>query len=340
MRRSVPLATVFGLLLLSGTAIAAMAHEGDGEAKIEVEPSTVTAGESVILVGSGLEPDSDRVLVLAGESLIVEFDTVKTDADGRFQTELTIPGHLPAGAYELRAIGDETLTVALGVLAAEGATSPAPTATPEAGATQAPGATTTPGGAVGPAATATPVDPTKSIVPRERSTLDLALIVGFVVIAGGLGGLLIWRAERFRGSATSWRSARDSRSADDPAPVGRDRPQRSQPGINRSSSGIQVDPLNSEHAGPPADAAARCRDPSRGRPGAGGRGDDDDRDVGHGRRGCASPGCGCARRAGHRPGALPWRADLTVRDQSARVRLDRVGTFAARRRHQLTVPSC
>ena len=187
MRRPATCAFVLAITLSFGGAVAMMAHEGDGEAKIEVEPSSVTAGGSVILVGSGLEADSDRILVLAGGNLVVDFDTVKTDADGRFQAELTIPGHLPAGTYELRAIGDETLTVALGVLAAEGTASPAPTAPPEAGAT------------AGPGATAAPVDPTKSVVPRERTPLDVALIAGFVALAGVLGGLLVWRAERIGG---------------------------------------------------------------------------------------------------------------------------------------------
>jgi len=55
------------------------------------------------------------------------------------------------------------------------------------------------GGAVGPGATAAPVDPTKSVVPRERTPLDVALIAGFVALAGVLGGLLVWRAERIGG---------------------------------------------------------------------------------------------------------------------------------------------
>ncbi|MEK6720078.1 MAG: hypothetical protein AABZ33_05330 [Chloroflexota bacterium] len=201
MRRALSFAVVLGLTLSFGGAVTMLAHEGDGDAKIEIEPSTVSAGESVIVVGSGLEPDSDRVLLLAGESLIVQFGTVKTNADGRFQRELTIPGHMPAGTYELQAIGDETLTVALGILAAEAATSPAPAASPAVGATDAPGATAAPGGIVGPGATAAPVDPTKSIVPRERTPLDLALIVGFMALAATVGGLLAWRAEHFRGVA-------------------------------------------------------------------------------------------------------------------------------------------
>lgn len=196
MRRSTGLAIAFGFALSFGATIAATAHEGDGAEKIDVEPSTVPAGESVILAGSGLEPESERVLVLTGEGLTLDLGTVKTDAEGAFQAELTIPGHVPAGTYELQAIADETLTVEIAILEAEGAPSPAPTATPGADGSEVPGA-------AGPAASAPPVDPTNSIVPRQWSTLDIALIVGFVVISGALGGLLIWRAERFPGPAAS-----------------------------------------------------------------------------------------------------------------------------------------
>ena len=120
MRKPLPFAIALGLALSLGAAVGAMAHEGTGEAKIEVEPSSLTAGDTVVLAGSGLEPDSDRVLVLAGEGLTVEFGTVTTDAEGMFSKELTIPSHLPSGNYELRAIGDETLTTPLAVTAIAG----------------------------------------------------------------------------------------------------------------------------------------------------------------------------------------------------------------------------
>jgi hypothetical protein len=191
MCKATALAIPIGLALWLSSLAFVAAHEG--EAELAVEPSTVTAGETVILAGGGLEPNSDRVLVLAGEDLIVEFGTVRTDAEGTFQKELTIPGHLPAGTYEFRAIGDETLTVPLGVLeAVPVVTSPATNVTPAPGTTPAAHATPVP------AATVEPVDPTKTVVPRERSPLDLALLLGFVALAVALGGLLVWRAERFR----------------------------------------------------------------------------------------------------------------------------------------------
>lgn len=173
MRKSLPFAIALGFVLSLGVAFSAMAHEGTGEAKIEAEPSSVTAGDTVVLAGSGLEPDNDRVLVLAGEGLTVEFGTVKTDAEGMFSQELTIPSHLPSGNYELRAVGDETLTTPLAVTAAEG------------GAAASPGTT----GA------------SETVVARERSSVEVGAIIVVVAIAAVVGGLLILRAERFRGTA-------------------------------------------------------------------------------------------------------------------------------------------
>ena len=172
MRRTTAFALTFGVALMFAAAAAVLAHEGDGEAKIQVEPASVTAGDTVVLAGSGLEPDSDRVLVLAGEGLTVEFGTVRTDAEGMFSTELTIPNHLPSGNYELRAIGDETLTTPIAVTAL-------------AGAAASPGAN----------------DASETVMARERTPFELVLILVFVALAGIVGGLLVWRAERFRGPA-------------------------------------------------------------------------------------------------------------------------------------------
>mgnify|MGYP000026377379 CR=1 FL=1 len=67
MHRSLPVATALGMLLTLGSGLAAMAHEGGGGEKILVEPSTVAAGGTVVLAGSGLEPNDERVIVLVGE---------------------------------------------------------------------------------------------------------------------------------------------------------------------------------------------------------------------------------------------------------------------------------
>lgn len=171
MGKSASLAIPLGVVLVLGAAAAAMAH-GSGEAEIVVEPGSVTAGDSCVLVGTGLEPNDERVLVLVGQNIVVEFDSVTTDAEGMFSVELAIPSHLPSGTYELRAIGDETLTAPLEVIAIAG----------------------------GPDASPAPDDASNSVVPRERTPFDLAVILGLVALSAAAGGLLVWRAEWLRGA--------------------------------------------------------------------------------------------------------------------------------------------
>ena len=172
MRRSLPVATALGLLLALGAGLAVMAHEGSGEEEVLVEPSTVTAGGTVVLAGSGLEPNDERVIVLVGQHDTVHLTEVETDAEGMFSLEVTVPAHLPTGTYELQAIGDETLTAPLAVTAASGAAD-------------------------------VPNVADESVVARDRGPAELGIILAFVAIAVALGGWLVWRAERFRGTQTA-----------------------------------------------------------------------------------------------------------------------------------------
>jgi len=167
----VPIAIASGLALALSVAVIGMAHEGSGEEEIVVEPASVTAGETVVLAGSGLEPDTDRVLVLAGGDLIVQYGIVRTDAEGTFTKELTIPSHLPSGSYELRAIGDETLTTPLAITAPAG------------------------GAAASPAS-----DAQETIVPRVRTPIELGVLLVLTALVALAGGVLVWRAEHVRGA--------------------------------------------------------------------------------------------------------------------------------------------
>jgi hypothetical protein len=175
MRRPTIGATALALVLALVTAGAAIAHEGSGEEEVAVEPADVTAGDSVVIAGSGLEPDDERVLVLAGADLTVDLGAVTTDAEGMFQIELIIPSHLPSGSYEMRAIGDETVTAALAVTAAAGGAEASP-------ATD---------------------DLSQTVAPRDRTPLDLGVILALVAVAAVAGGLLVWRAERLGGGASA-----------------------------------------------------------------------------------------------------------------------------------------
>lgn len=167
------IAIALAAALLPMRPATATAHEGEAGAEtLAVEPTSVTAGQSVVVAGSGLEPETERVLVLAGQDLVVEFGTVAVDAEGSFQKEVTIPSHLPSGTYELRAIGDETLTVTLTVTAAAGNEA-------------------TPG----------PSTASETVVPRQRSPLEIGLILALAIAIAVTGAFLVWRAERFRGAS-------------------------------------------------------------------------------------------------------------------------------------------
>lgn len=143
-------------------------HSGGEASGISVEPSTVTAGGTVVLAGNGLEPDSDREINLVGPDVVVPFPKATTDADGMFNVTLTVPAHLPAGTYTFQAIGDETLTTDLTVTAAAGQAASEPKN--EAAA---------------------------AVTSRTRSALKLGGIAVLLVVAVGGGLLLVTQAERF-----------------------------------------------------------------------------------------------------------------------------------------------
>ncbi len=171
MRRPLLSALLLGGALLLLPAVSVLADEPG--AGITVEPADVTAGQTVLLAGSGLEPDDERVLVLQGETMAVNLGTATTDADGMLSQEIQIPGHLPSGTYQLQAIGDETLQVELKVTAAEGGAAAAPE--PDEGAHAS----------------------------RERTGVELGVVVAVAAILGTLGVALVVRPERFRGGVTT-----------------------------------------------------------------------------------------------------------------------------------------
>lgn len=161
-------ASATSIALVFAFALPAFAHSGEEASGISVEPTQVTAGGTVVLAGIGMEPDSERQINLVGPDSIVPFPTATTDADGMLAVTLTIPAHLPSGTYTFQAIGDETLTTELTVIAAAGAAGTEPAN--EAAAT---------------------------VVARSRSGLELGIIGVLLVLAAGVGVLLVTQAERF-----------------------------------------------------------------------------------------------------------------------------------------------
>ena len=167
MCRSVLRAALGSMLLVLVLALPASGHSGGEASGISVEPAQITAGETVVLAGNGLEPNSDRQINLVGPDVVVPFPAVTTDADGMFVVTLTIPNHLPSGTYTFQAIGDETLTADCTITAA-----------------------------VGMAATEPDGESAALVTSRTRSTLELEVVGVLVGVAIALGLLLVARAER------------------------------------------------------------------------------------------------------------------------------------------------
>jgi hypothetical protein len=164
-------AAAAALTLTLSLVLPTFAHSGGEASGISCEPSTVTAGGTVVLAGKGLEPNSDRQIDLVGPDVVVPFPKATTDADGMFSVTVTIPAHLPAGTYTFQAIADETMTTDLIVLAAAGQAAAEPRN--EAVAT---------------------------VTPRNRSGLELGVIAVLLLVAVGGGLLLVARAERLGGA--------------------------------------------------------------------------------------------------------------------------------------------
>ena len=164
--------TVLRGLVALGIALAvplsALAHGGGTEPTVELDPPQVTAGGTVTVVGEKMEPDSDRVIVLTGQDLLIQFGTVKTDAEGMFTLQVTVPSHLPGGVYQLQAIGDETISADLEVTAAAGMPSVGPVTQEE-------------------------------IQPRRVEGIGLVMLIAFVGLLVLAGGWLVMSAERLAG---------------------------------------------------------------------------------------------------------------------------------------------
>jgi hypothetical protein len=170
MRRSWLLAlALLGAIALATWPVGVSAHEGTEG--ISVDPASLTAGETMLIAGSGLEPDDERVLVLRGEDVVVSLGSATTDGEGMLAAEVTVPAHLPTGSYQVQAIGDETLETELRVEAAAGAEGTTPE-TPE--------------------------------VPYDGpSPLESAVVIGGAIAVALAGVVLIRRAERLGRLAAS-----------------------------------------------------------------------------------------------------------------------------------------
>ncbi|MHB8961150.1 MAG: hypothetical protein ACYDAN_16185, partial [Candidatus Limnocylindrales bacterium] len=97
---------------------------------------------------------------------------------GTFTKELQIPAHVPTGGYELRAVGDETLTASVQVTGV--AAGPAP---PSDGGAEA-------------------------VAARTRSRWETAATLGLAAVIVASLGYVAWKAKRLSALSDALREAR------------------------------------------------------------------------------------------------------------------------------------
>lgn len=179
MRRALAIAVVLNALVIPLGIVTA--HSDLPSPAVQVVPADVAAGGTVVFRGAGLEPDSDRDLVLAGDGMVVDLGIVETDAAGTFSEDVQVPGHLPTGAFELRAVGGETLTAALHVAGVAAGSSTSPT---------------------------TASKPSISPDPTWLEQVAFALFVAAFAVAGSL---VAWKARRLSQTLEEARAIRSRR---------------------------------------------------------------------------------------------------------------------------------
>lgn len=81
---------------------------------LSLSRTDVTAGDMVVVTGSGFTPDGTVSLMLGTEATIVA--VAQADHQGQIRVEITVPEDLSAGTYTVRAMDDTELTTASGQL--------------------------------------------------------------------------------------------------------------------------------------------------------------------------------------------------------------------------------
>lgn len=154
----------------------ALAHE---DAVLEVNRSAVTPGDSVLLKGTEFTAGLEYQLRLVGTLDEHDLGTIRADSAGRFRLAVSIPSAARPGRYRLVAVaedGDEVASAELRVADRAAASS-----SPDTGAAAS---------AISRRARTEEMD-----LPRERSGLEWSLISVLIGGAGGLGVIVLGRAE-------------------------------------------------------------------------------------------------------------------------------------------------
>lgn len=200
MRKAFIAFVAIGLVLTVGGV--AVAHE---KGAIHLASNAVPVGGDLVMSGVKLPKNGVLKLQLRGTLDNYDVGQARTDTVGAFQMRLTLPPHVPAGAYTLVAIaadGDVSARTELAVTAGPAVAASAP-------ASAMPGMKM-PEGATMPhmSEMMSGAHATAEMMAIKRSTSggEWAVIVGVIVVSLGGGLILLRRASRLlaaEGNATA-----------------------------------------------------------------------------------------------------------------------------------------
>lgn len=152
------------LLYVVGASLAL----ADGGKGVVVKPLTPKPGDEITVQGDLLGPNGEVEVRVIGNGVDVDLGEVRTDAEGDFTAQLTLPADLKPGTYQLKATGAESVTTELRVVSASG--------------------------------TAGTSMPAQGMLARERPLAETAVLMGLFGVLAGLG---LFFAQTGRGEATS-----------------------------------------------------------------------------------------------------------------------------------------
>src|SRR5699024_4624782 len=77
------------------------------EAQLEVDSSTLTPGDILVLSGTGFAPEGDIDVTVHPDDSAVNAEQTQADDDGNFEVEVEIPDDIENGEYSITADGPE-----------------------------------------------------------------------------------------------------------------------------------------------------------------------------------------------------------------------------------------
>src|SRR5690625_1974355 len=81
------------------------------EAQLEVDSSTLTPGDILVLSGTGFAPEGDIDVTVHPDDSAVNAEQTQADDDGNFEVEVEIPDDIENGEYSITADGPENTGV-------------------------------------------------------------------------------------------------------------------------------------------------------------------------------------------------------------------------------------